>query len=123
MQQQAHHLSCSGDASHCGRDHVADPHATSWQAWGQWTRKWFVLNMLSDDGVLVDHAFIVAGREITKAARNWLGEALDAAKRSQITFMDRNDILNLYTVTNLSLSDAAQPVLDPWGSSAAGPPF
>ncbi|WP_242436153.1 hypothetical protein [Streptomyces sp. Root369] len=39
--------------------------------------------------VLVDHAFIVAGGEITKAARNWLGSALDAAKRSQIMFMDR----------------------------------
>jgi hypothetical protein len=24
-------------------------------------------------GVLVDHTFIVAGGEITKAARNWLG--------------------------------------------------
>ena len=32
--------------------------------------------------VLVDHAFIVAGGEITKQARNWLGNALDAAKRT-----------------------------------------
>lgn len=32
--------------------------------------------------VLVDHAFIVAGSEITKAARNWLGSKLDATKRS-----------------------------------------
>ncbi|MEI9904731.1 MAG: hypothetical protein WDN06_12745 [Asticcacaulis sp.] len=53
--------------------------------------------------VLVDHAFIVAGGEITKAARNWLGEKLDANQRSQVMFMDRNDILNLYVVTNLSL--------------------
>src|ERR1700678_3994541 len=37
--------------------------------------------------VLVDHAFIVAGGEITKAARNWLAENLDASKRSQILFM------------------------------------
>ena len=43
--------------------------------------------------VLVDHAFIVAGGEITKAARNWLGNKLDASKRSQIMFMDRDDIL------------------------------
>lgn len=42
---------------------------------------------------LVDHAFIVAGGEITKAARNWLGNKLDATKRSQILFMDRDDIL------------------------------
>jgi len=37
--------------------------------------------------VLVDHAFIVAGGEITKAARNWLGGRLDASKRSQILFL------------------------------------
>lgn len=59
--------------------------------------------------VLVDHAFIVAGGEITKAARAWLGNKLDASKRSQILFMDRNDILNLFVVTNLPLpSDAWQ---------------
>jgi hypothetical protein len=51
--------------------------------------------------VLVDHAFIVAGGEITKQARNWLGNKLDATKRSQIMFMDREDILNLFVVTNL----------------------
>lgn len=51
--------------------------------------------------VLVDHAFIVAGGEITKAARNWLGNKLDASKRSQVMFIDREDILNLFVVTNL----------------------
>ena len=57
---------------------------------------------------LVDHAFIVAGGEITKAARNWLGNKLDASKRSQVLFMDRDDILNLFVVTNLPLPGAAQ---------------
>jgi len=57
--------------------------------------------------VLVDHAFIVAGGVITKQARNWLGSKLDATKRSQIMFMDREDILNLYTVTNIPLPAAA----------------
>lgn len=56
---------------------------------------------------LVDHAFIVAGGEITKAARNWLGSKLDATKRSQVMFMDRDDILNLYVVTNLPLPAGA----------------
>ena len=56
---------------------------------------------------LVDHAFIVAGGEITKQAKNWLGEKLDASKRSQILFMDRDDILNLYTVSNIPLPSAA----------------
>jgi hypothetical protein len=59
--------------------------------------------------VLVDHAFIVAGGEITKAARNWLGERLDTSKRSQVMFMDREDIMNLFIVTNVPLPVAAIP--------------
>lgn len=59
--------------------------------------------------VLVDHAYIVAGGEITKAARNWLGNKLDRTKRSQIIFMDRDDILNLYAVTSLPLPNGALP--------------
>lgn len=67
--------------------------------------------------VLVDHAFIVAGGEITKQARNWIGNKLDATKRSQILFMDRDDILNLFIVTNLPLPKGALPtekVVDPF---------
>lgn len=60
--------------------------------------------------VLVDHAFIVAGGEITKAARNWLGNRLDATKRSQVLFMDRDDILNLFIVTNMPLPAKALPL-------------
>ena len=59
--------------------------------------------------VLVDHAFIVAGGEITKQARNWLAGKLDATKRSQVMFMDRDDILNLFVVTNLPLPSKALP--------------
>lgn len=59
--------------------------------------------------VLVDHAFIVAGGEITKQARNWIGNKLDATKRSQIMFMDREDILNLFVVTNIPLPAGAIP--------------
>lgn len=73
--------------------------------------------------VLVDHAFIVAGGEITKAARNWLGNKLDASRRSQIMFIDRSDILNLYVVTNLPLPARAMPVVaGPW-SAVDEPPF
>lgn len=70
--------------------------------------------------VLVDHAFIVAGGEITKAARNWLGNKLDASKRSQIMFMDREDILNLFVVTNLPLPSAAWQEVNPYPDE---PPF
>lgn len=59
--------------------------------------------------VLVDHAFIVAGGEITKQARNWLAHTLDASQRRSIIFMDRNDILDLFVVTNLPLPAAALP--------------
>jgi len=59
--------------------------------------------------VLVDHAFIVAGGEITKAARNWLAHNLDASRRSQILFMDREDLLNLYIVTSMPLPVSALP--------------
>jgi hypothetical protein len=59
--------------------------------------------------VLVDHAYIVAGGEITKAARNWLGDKLDASKRNQIIFMDREDILNLFVVTNMPIPTKALP--------------
>jgi hypothetical protein len=70
--------------------------------------------------VLVDHAFIVAGGEITKAARNWLGNKLDASKRSQILFMDRNDILDLFIVNNLPLpTRALSTTTSPWDD----PPF
>lgn len=63
--------------------------------------------------VLVDHAFIVAGGEITKAARQWLAGVLDASKRSQIIFMDRDDILNLYIVRNVPLPTGALPKPNP----------
>lgn len=63
--------------------------------------------------VLVDHAYIIAGGEITKQARNWIGGKLDANQRSQIMFMDREDILNLYTVTNLPVpGEGAKTALD-----------
>jgi hypothetical protein len=70
--------------------------------------------------VLVDHVFIVAGGEITKAARNWLAHKLDASQRRSIIFMDRNDILNLFVVTNLPLPSAAWPAVRRYSDE---PPF
>lgn len=62
--------------------------------------------------VLVDHAFIISAGEITKQARNWLGGKLDATKRSQVMFMDKEDILNLYTVNALPMPEGATPKVD-----------
>jgi hypothetical protein len=59
--------------------------------------------------VLVDHCFIIAGGEITKSARLWLGRNLEASKRSQVMFMDREDILNLFVVSNTQLPEGALP--------------
>jgi hypothetical protein len=73
--------------------------------------------------VLVDHAFIVAGGEITKQAKNWLGERLDASKRSQVMFMDRDDILNLFIVTNLPLPKGALPAVSDSGNFDDDIPF
>lgn len=71
--------------------------------------------------VLVDHAFIVAGGEITKQAKNWLGGKLDATKRSQILFMDREDILNLFVVSSLALPRGANPPPSEFGADREFP--
>ena len=63
----------------------------------------------TNKNVLVDHAFIVAGGEITKAAQQWIAGHLDASKRSQIIFMHRDDILNLYVANNVPLPAGALP--------------
>jgi len=59
--------------------------------------------------VLVDHAYIVSAGDITKQARNWLGNKLDKERRRSIIFMDRKDILDLFAVTNAPLPPKAMP--------------
>ncbi len=54
---------------------------------------------------LLDHVFIVCGGEITKQAKDWLGQHLDSDSRRQIMFMDREDILNLAIGVNLALPE------------------
>jgi hypothetical protein len=44
--------------------------------------------------VLLDHLFIISAGEITKAAKHWLAEQLDASQRRQIIFMDRDELLD-----------------------------
>lgn len=71
--------------------------------------------------VLVDHAYIVAGGEITKQARSWIINSLDAAKRRHIIFMDREDIVNLFVVTSLPvLTLVARSVQNPTAAGAVG---
>ena len=52
---------------------------------------------------LVDHAFIVSGGEITKAASNWIAGELDRSQRSQLLFFDRADILDLFITHGLQV--------------------
>lgn len=44
--------------------------------------------------VLLDHMFVIAAGEITRAARNWIAEHLDAGQRRHIIFMDRAELLD-----------------------------
>ena len=44
--------------------------------------------------VLLDHVFLISAREITRAARAWLVEQLDAGQRRHIIFMDRDEFLD-----------------------------
>jgi hypothetical protein len=48
----------------------------------------------SNRKVLLDHLFIISAAEITKAARTWLVEQLDANQRRHIIFMDRDEFLD-----------------------------
>jgi hypothetical protein len=103
LQAKKDKLDASGDSKSSNRN-IAEIHNQALMMLGH-----EVFDPETSKRVLVDHAFIVAGGEITKAARNWLGNKLDATKRSQIEFMDRDDILNLFVVTNLPLPSGALP--------------
>jgi len=64
---------------------------------------------------LVDHVFIISAADITKQAKNWLGQNLDQASRRHVMFMDRDDLLNLAVSTNLRLpTDAVTPQPVEW---------
>ncbi len=52
---------------------------------------------------LLDHVYIISGGEITKQARNWLGQKLDASKRRHIIFMDRPELLDLFVANRVPL--------------------
>jgi hypothetical protein len=51
------------------------------------------------------HARAGALLDQQRAIVAWLGNQLDASRRSQILFVDRDDLLNLYAVSGLDLSD------------------
>lgn len=61
---------------------------------------------------LVDHVFIISAAEITKQAKNWLGQSLDQVTRRHVMFMDRDDLLNLAVSTNLRLPVNEEDRLD-----------
>jgi hypothetical protein len=44
--------------------------------------------------VLLDHVFVIAAGEITRAARTWLVERLASGQRRHIIFMDRDEFLD-----------------------------
>ncbi|MDD1517605.1 MULTISPECIES: hypothetical protein [Bradyrhizobium] len=54
-----------------------------------------------------NRTFTTLGFSTVRQAKNWLGERLDATKRSQVMFMDRDDILNLFIINSLPLPRGA----------------
>lgn len=44
--------------------------------------------------VLLDHLYLVSAGNITKAARSWMAQQLDASQRRHIIFMDREEFLD-----------------------------
>jgi hypothetical protein len=59
--------------------------------------------------ILIDHIYIVSSGEITKQARQFLGEKLDMDSRRQLIFMDREDILVLVVQTSMRLPTEQPP--------------
>ena len=57
--------------------------------------------------ILLDHIIIACGGEITKQAREWLGQHLDKESRRHIIFMDRSEILDLCVRINLPIIDSS----------------
>jgi hypothetical protein len=57
--------------------------------------------------VLLDHVFVIAAGEITRAARTWVAERLDAGQRRHIIFMDRDELLDHSARILLDLQIAA----------------
>jgi hypothetical protein len=64
--------------------------------------------------VLLDNLFLISAGEITKAARTWLVEHLDAGQRRHIIFMDRDELLDQSARILLDLRlDDSDGVFDP----------
>jgi hypothetical protein len=57
--------------------------------------------------VLIDHVYLIASGEITKAARQLLLQELDKEQRRHLIFMDRAELLDLLVLTNLELPSAS----------------
>jgi hypothetical protein len=65
--------------------------------------------------VLLDRLFLISAGEITKAARFWLVEQLDAGQRRHIIFMDRDEFLDQSAriLIDLRIADeATAPITD-----------
>ncbi len=44
--------------------------------------------------VLLDHLYLISAGDITKAARSWMAQQLDASQRRHIIFVDREEFLD-----------------------------
>lgn len=68
--------------------------------------------------VLVDHVYLIAGGTITQPARMFIIGELDRESRRHIIFMDRAEILDLFSTSVIPRPDEALPKLKPGSSSS-----
>jgi hypothetical protein len=63
--------------------------------------------------VLLDHIYLISAGEITKGARTWLIEQLDAGQRRHIIFMDRDEFLDQSAriLVDLRIEDDKAPTI------------
>jgi hypothetical protein len=64
-----------------------------------------VLDPETNKKVLLDHIFIICSGKITKQAKEWLEDCLDAEGRRRVLFMDREELLDTLIGTNIRLPD------------------
>lgn len=64
--------------------------------------------------VLLDHLFLISAGEITKGARTWLIEQLDANQRRHIIFMDRDEFVDqsARVLLDLRIDEPEIPITD-----------
>lgn len=63
---------------------------------------------------LLDHIFIISGGEITKQAKQLIGQNLDQEARRHLIFMDREELLDLLILTSIRIPGEEEGQPEGW---------